>query len=461
MPTENWFASMPAPGDNLCALPKMTQNRRSFIKNTAAAGAAFSAIPLLGATPGKKYTTALIGCGWWGMNILQEAVKSGRCKITALCDCYARALNVTADAIEGQTGHLPEIYEDHREMLEEAKPEIVIIATPDHWHAVQTIDALKAGAHVFVEKPTAHTVGESRAMVTAAGQADRVVQVGLHRRIGPHHVSGMEFLKSGKVGDIGMVRMFVAGRGGAEEPTANSKPPVGMDWERWCGPAPYRPFNRRMHPGGWRNFLDYANGTLGDWGVHWLDQVLWWTDEKYPRTIYSTGGRPIRGDVVANDKEATTDAPDTQTATYEFESFTAVWEHRKYANNNNERHQYGCYFYGTNGVFHMGWRDGWTFYPADQKKEIVHEDPRFDDVKNGHNLTPLWHDFIKAIETGTKPVAEIEASHRSSVLPMLGMLSYKLGRSIKWDGDKEQVINDPEANSQLIRPYRAPWKYPT
>src|SRR5262249_5790116 len=146
---------------------------------------------------------------------------------------------------------------------------------------------------VYVEKPTGHTIQESRAMLSAAREARRIVQVGLHRRIGPHHISGMKFLKEGRVGRIGMVRMFAHGPGGKESPMPNSAPPKGVDWDLYCGPAPLRPFSRKIHPGGWRNFLDFANGTLGDWGVHWLDQVLWWTEEKFPRHVYSSGGRPI------------------------------------------------------------------------------------------------------------------------------------------------------------------------
>ncbi len=132
----------------------------------------------------------------------------------------------------------------------------------------------------------------------------------------------MQFLKDGGAGDIGLVEMFVHSKGGAEAPSRNSEPPETLDWDLYCGPAPLRPFNRKIHPGGFRNFLDFANGTLGDWGVHWLDQVLWWSDELYPKSVYSTGGRPIKGAPVLNDKEQTTDAPDSQIAVYEFESFT-------------------------------------------------------------------------------------------------------------------------------------------
>lgn len=412
------------------------------------------------AKSGKRYRMALIGSGWWGMNILREAWAGGECEVVALCDVDRDALEVSADEVEAETGTMPKVYVDYRELLEKEEIDIAIIATPDHWHALQTIAAVAAGAHVFVEKPTGHTIGESRAMVDASLAAERVVQVGLHRRIGPHHVSGMKFLKDGGAGKIGMVRMFAHGGGGAESAQPDSPVPEGMDWDLYCGPAPLRPFNRKIHPGGFRNFLDFANGTLGDWGVHWLDQVLWWSDEKWPKRVFSTGGRPIRGAPVMDERGQTSDAPDTQVAVYEFEDFSAVWEHRKYAGNEAEKTRVGCYFYGTKGTFHMGWRDGWTFYPEKKGGKILHEDPTFDNVKDGHNVKLLWADFMNAIETGRKPVADVEAGHLSTNLSLLGMLSLKHGKGIEWDGAKERIIGDEAANALLRRDYRGSWKYP-
>ena len=435
-------------------------NRRRFIRQAALAGTVLSAAPFIrAADPAKKFRTALIGCGWWGKNILKEAIASGRIKVVGLCDVHENVREVAAEQVTDLNGDKPKTYNDFRELLEKEKPEIVIIATPDHWHALQTIAAVKAGAHVFVEKPTGHTVNESRAMLRAARESGRVVQVGLHRRIGPHHVSGMKFLKSGAVGDVGMVRIFAHGGGGKEKPAANSEPPEGMDWDLWCGPAPKRPFNQKLHPGGWRNFLDYGNGQLGDWGVHWLDQVLLWSDEKYPKRVFCSGGRPIAGAAVLNDKEQTSDAPDHQVAVYDFESFTCVWEHRRFADNKAEKHRIGAYFYGTKGTLHIGWQDGWTFYPTDSKAQTQHEDSQLQQP-DGHNLKLLWADFMESIESGKKAVANIEVAHRASVLPLLGMISWRTGRSLEWDAAKEQIIGDPEANKLLSRPYRGPWVYP-
>jgi predicted dehydrogenase len=440
----------------------MNIQRRAFLKTTTTAAAALAAAPyiLRGAESGPKLRTALIGSGWWGKNILKEAVASGRIKVTSLCDVDEKVLDVAAEQITDLNGDQPKTYKDFRELLAKDKPQIVIIATPDHWHALNTIAAVKAGAHVFCEKPTGHTVNESRAMLAAARASGRVVQVGLHRRIGPHHVSGMKFLQSGAVGKVGAVRLFAHSGGGGEKPSTNEPVPKTMDWEMWCGPAPKRPFNKRIHPGGWRQYLDYGNGQLGDWGVHWLDQVLWWSGEKYPKRIFSAAGRPIRGAAVVNDTEQTSDAPDSQVVIYDFEQFTCTWEHRRFADNNAEKHKIGAYFYGEKGTLHIGWRDGWTFYPANAKDQVVHENSQLQEP-DGHNLKILWADFLNAIDGKGKGVANIEIAHRSSVLPLLGMVSWRTGRSINWDADKETIIGDPEAAKLLSRPYRAPWVYPT
>jgi predicted dehydrogenase len=451
----------------------MKVNRRRFLKASAAASIAFGAVPILGAEqPGKKFATALIGCGWWGNNILGEAMASGECKLVGLCDVDDRQLDPTAERVTRESGDQPKKYKDFRELLEREKPEICIIATPDHWHPLITIAAVRAGAHVYVEKPISHTIKEGRAMVNAARDTNRVVQVGTHRRISPHNVSGREFIRSGKLGKLGMVRAFVHYGGDAEKPLKNVEPPKELDWEMWCGPGPLRPYNGgdprlkdqawrgAMHPRGFRNYLDYANGTLGDWGIHWMDQILWITGERWPKKISSIGGRPIKGPPVLTKDEQTSDAPDHQIAYFKFDQFDVTWEHRQFAGNNAEKGEnVGCYFYGTEGTLHMGWIDGWTFYPTDKNKAPIHEAPTLH-KPDDQNIKELWADFVTAIKAGRKPVSDIEEIQRSTNVSLLGMLAYKLGRSIDWDGAKEQIIGDPDANKLLSRDYRGPWKYP-
>ena len=426
-------------------------NRRSFLRASVSSGALASVAPAFTAAPKGKYRTALIGTGWWGMNILRAAMAHGRSKVVAMCDVDTTQLDPAVAEVTKLSGDTPKKYKDYRELLVVEKPEIVIVGTPDHWHPLVMIAAVKAGAHVYVEKPISHTVNEGWAMVEAARAAGRKVQVGTHRRVSPHNMSGMEFLKSGQAGKIGMVRCFVHGSRAPGEPTADAKPPAGLDWDMWCGPAPLRPFNPLIHPKGFRNFLDYANGTIGDWGIHWFDQVLWWTEEKFPRRVSSTGGRYLAQD--------SSEAPDTQIAAFEFESFTCTWEHRWYAGNNAEKARLGAYFYGDKGTFHMGWLDGWTFYPRDSKAPTRHESARLHDP-DSQNIPELWADLIESIESDRLPVCDIEIGHRATAMSLLGMLSMRLGRSVEWDAARQRIVGDAEANQGLRRAYRKPWKYP-
>lgn len=434
-------------------------NRREFLKASGIIGAAAVAAPYVrGAEAGKKYNTAIIGAGWWGNNILRCAMEAGESKIVGVCDVDDAAIERTLQAVEKGTGDRPKKYKDFRELLTAEKPEIVINATPDHWHPLVSIEAVKSGAHVYVEKPICHTVNEGIAMVKAARAADRVVQVGTHRRISPHNVSGMQFLRSGQAGKIGMVRAFVHYGGGPESPQANEEP-KGIDWDMWCGPGPLRPFNRRIHPKGFRGFLDYANGTLGDWGIHWLDQILWIMEEKYPRRVFSTGGRPIKGKPMNGPEGQTSDAPDHQVAVFEFENFTVSWEHRQFGGNNAEKGEtVGCYFYGTKGTFHMGWQNGWTFYPVGGGQPM-HQDPQLHDPDK-QNIKEVWADLLDAIKNKRRPVCDIELGQRSTTMALLGMLSMKLGRSVQWDGEKQTIVGDEAATKLLSRAYRGTWKYP-
>lgn len=452
-------------------------NRRTFLHSAAAAAsaplAAFPALRAADKSGSRRFRTALIGCGWWGNNILREAMASGACEVTALCDVDSRQFEPTLRLVREATGAEPRVFKDYRELLERTKPEIAIVATPDHWHALPLIAAVKAGAHVYVEKPIGHTILEGRAMVNAARAAGRVVQVGTHRRISPHNISARDFIRSGQAGEIGMVRCFVHYNGGPDTPRPTVEVPKELDWDFWCGPAPLRPFNGGdprenspgsrggIHPRGFRNYLDYANGTLGDWGIHWFDQILWITGEKHPRKVYSTGGRPIAGPVVSTAAAQTTDAPDHQVASYTFDRLTVQWEHRRFAGNNTDKGEnVGCYFYGTKGIVHVGWQKGWTFYPSNAKDPVVTREARLNQP-DSQNIRELWTDFVDAIRTGRQPVSDIGEAHLATNMALLGMLSLKLGRSIDWDGDKERIAGDEAANKLLRRDYRKGWEYPT
>ena len=447
----------------------MDLTRRDFSHASLAAILASQTAPfIVRAQDAKKYRVVLIGSGWWGMNILNCALDSGACDLAALCDVDERMLAKACEALDKRGASKPKLYKDFRECLDKEKPDIAIVGTPDHWHALIMIEACKQGAHVYVEKPIGHTIMEGRAMVNAAAKYGRVVQVGTHRRASPHNQSAREFIRSGKLGTIGLITCFVTYGGGPETPKRNMEPPKELDWDFWCGPAPLRPFcgdlknawGGGIHPRGFRNFLDYANGQLGDWGIHWLDQVLWITDMKHPSSCHSVGGRPIRGPAVLTAEEQTSDGPDCQTATWTFaDGPTVTWEHRLFCGNPHEKGEnVGVYFYGQKGVFHLAWQKGWTFYPSNSKEPVLHEDSKLNEP-DGQNIKELFADFLDAIRNNRKPLCDIEGAHRATTMSLLGNLSMKLGRSVAWDGVKEST-GDAEADKLLRRPYRGAWQYP-
>jgi len=431
--------------------------RRHFLGTTAATAGIVSALgspAIRAANKAKKYRTALVGSGWWGTNILTAAIKSGTVEPVALVDVDQKQSATLLKKVEEMTGTTPKVYGDYREMLEEQKPEIVICATPDHWHPLVTIAANKAGAHVYVEKPVSHTILEGAAMVKTARETGRKVQVGTHRRMSPANQAAMEFLHSGGAGKIGMIRAFVHYQGGPGEKTPDSEVPEGLDWNMWCGPGPLVPYNKRIHPRGFRSFLDFATGQLGDWGVHWMDQINWWNkDSEMPKMVASTGGRFIKQD--------TSDVPDTQNVVFQFNDFVLEWEHRQYAGNGPEHHNVGCYFYGTKGVLHLGWIEGATFYPSrDTNVEPTwHAEAQLHEPDQ-QNIPELWADFIDSIENDRTPACDIERGFRSTVFSLLGMLSLKVGRSIQWDHENLKCIGDAEATKLLKREYRVPFVYP-
>jgi predicted dehydrogenase len=427
-------------------------DRRQFLHTSTLATAALAARPFITPLRPAKLKTALIGSGWWGTNILREGIRTGAIQVVALCDVDQNQLKKCSAEVNKLCNDQPKIYTDYRECIAKEKPDIVINATPDHWHALIAIEALKNGAHVFLEKPISHTVKEGTAIEKAARDAQRICIVDFHRRYSPHNVSGQAFLKSGKVGVIKEVKAFVNyswGMGKMEDLVA---PPEGLDWNAYCGPAPIVPYNSNIHPRAWRQYMALANGQIGDWGPHWFDQILWWTEEKMPKKIYSIQKKGVR--------QTRADSPEHQIAVYEFEQFTCTWEHSMlYGHPERKTEGVGVYFHGTKGVFHMGWQQGWTFFPADSKKEIIKEAAQMD-KPDDQNIALVWKDFLKSIETKQLPFADIERGRHATNMALLGNVAATVGRSIEWDWKKDQIVNDKKANALLKRDYRKGYEYP-
>jgi predicted dehydrogenase len=343
----------------------------------------------------------------------------------------------------------------------------VLIGTPDHWHALPMIEAVKAGADVYCQKPTGVDVVESQAMLAAARKYNRVVQIGTQRRSTPHLMEAREqVIKAGKLGKVGLVEICCYYHMRAKDNPPDGQPPENLDYEMWTGPAPLRPYNPLVHPRRWRAFMEYGNGIVGDMCVHMLDMTRWMLDLGMPTRISSTGGIFIGKDSKAN-------ITDTQEATFEFDDLRVVWTHRSWGDAPDPKYPWAATFYGDKGTLKAS-VNSYDFIPQGGKGEAIHRDvvmelEQFPEDKTEKDLekhvAPAirghMKDFLAAIAKRSKPVADIEQGVTSSVSCILANISLQLGRTLKWDPLAGKVVGDDEANKLLARPYRAPWVHPT
>jgi predicted dehydrogenase len=433
-------------------------NRRTFLQSSAATLALAGGYHAIAAEH-KKLRAGLIGTGWYGMVDLRHLMDSGQAEVVAMCDVDKKQLDTAADEVVGRQKEKPALFHDYREMLKPKNLDVCLVGTPDHWHPLCAIAAMEAGADVYVEKPISHTLLEGRAMVNTARKLKRVVQVNTQRRSTPHFISARDFVKDGKLGRIGVVRAYCYYNMRPTNNPPDSEPPASLDFDFWTGPAPLRPFNKMMHPRGWRSFMEYGNGILGDMGIHMLDAVRWIMDIRSPKRIGSVGGIYL----AKNGKANTTD---TQTVTLDYGDLTVIWEHRMYGRPENQKAGWGCNFYGEKGTLQVT-IDDWDFMPHGGGKAIHVDavkdgppDPRYETPDRKPAGRGQMRNFLDCVASRKRPVADIEEGHLSTSLCELGNIAQQLGRTLTWDGEHERVVGDEEANRMLRREYRRPWVYP-
>jgi predicted dehydrogenase len=442
-------------------------DRRRFL-STSAAGLALSAggyaVPFADQKPRR---VGLIGCGWYGKADLLRLIQIAPVEVVSLCDVDKQMLAQAADIVATRQASKkkPRTYTDYREMLKEKDLDIVEVATPDHWHALAMIAAVKAGADVYCQKPISVDVAEGQAMLAAARKYNRVVQVGTQRRSTPHLAEARDrFLKEGKLGKIALVEIYCYYHMRATSNPPDTTPPEYLDYDMWTGPAPMRPYNQLVHPRSWRAFMEYGNGIMGDMCIHMLDMVRWMMGLGWPTRIASTGG-------ILVDKSSKANIPDTQTATFDFDDLKVVWQHRSWGDPPDPKYPWAATFYGDKGTLKAG-VFGYDFIPSG-KGETVHRDvtyelEQFPEDKTEKDLEKhvapaiRYHmkDFLAAIDSRGKPVADIEQGYISTTSCILANNALKLGRTLKWDALKQRVDGDDEANRMLHRPYRKPWVHP-
>src|SRR3954452_6331685 len=269
-------------------------NRRDFLKSSAAAGFAIATAPTFAADIGDmKKRVGLIGTGWYGKIDLLRLIQVAPVEVVSLCDVDKKMLTDAADIVASRQASKkkPRTYGDYREMLKEKDLDLVLIGTPDHWHALTMIEAVKSGVDVYCQKPTSVDIVESQAMLAAARKYERVVQIGTQRRSTPHLIEAREqIIKPGKLGKVGLVEICCYYHMRSKDNPPDTQPPAGFDYEMWTGPAPLRPYNSLVHPRRWRAFMEYGNGIVGDMCVHMLDMTRWFLDLGMPTRVSSTGG---------------------------------------------------------------------------------------------------------------------------------------------------------------------------
>ncbi|MDG3005709.1 Gfo/Idh/MocA family protein [Paludisphaera mucosa] len=443
--------------------------RRGFVGTAGVAVGAASAFaaPAVGraAAPSERKRLGIIGAGSRGNQLLDTFLKEKDVDLVAVADVDDRHANETADRIKKEKeGERPDVSRDYRAMLDRKDLDAVIIATPDHWHALPTIHAVLAGKDVYVEKPVAHNVAEGRAMIEAGKKTGKIIAVGTQQRSSNHFRKAVEIVQSGKLGKVFWVQTWnyenisPVGMGRV----ADVETPPYVDYDKWLGPAPARPFNLNRFHLLFRWYFDYAGGMMSDWGVHLNDIVLWALDAKGPNSVYATGG------VETTDDDR--DTPDTLQVVYEFPTATLTYSMRKGNGLKFNGHDYGILFCGTDGSLLLD-RSGYEVFP-DQVSlpygiKLVHGDRETRKItlesskeKGDDGQPPHVRNFLDCLASRAKPTADIEIAHRSTNTCHLGNIAYKVGRKLNWDVEAERFKNDPEADALLGREARKGYELP-
>jgi len=450
-------------------LQPLNLHRRRFLQ-TASAGLAWSALGAYGAdlVHQKPKRVGLIGAGWYGKSDLWRLIQVAPVEVVSICDpdkhLLAGALEIATQRQKSKK--TPRAYADYRKMLREKDLDIVLVGSPDHWHALHAIAAIEAGADVYVQKPVSADVIEGEAIVAAARKHGRVVQAGTQRKSTPHLIDAKrQIVDAGLLGTIGHVDMCCY-----FHMRANGNPPVEpvpdfFDYDLWTGPAPLRPYDGLPHVRWWRTFMEYGNGIMGDMCVHLLDTVRWMLGLGWPKRITSAGGIFVQ-------KGGKSNIADTQTATFEYDRFNAVWQHRTWGVPTDPDYPWALFIHGEKGVLKASTMRA-DFIPHDAKAKTVHFDCLFERQQYPEDLTenrielnaaPATRrhmlDFLAAIDRRSRPVADIEQGHISTATCILANLAMQVGRALTYDPGKREVIGDPAATALLRRAYRKPWRHP-
>ena len=431
-------------------------SRRKFVGRTAFSAMALGSLPLgairvlRAGEPGSnsKIRIGLIGCGGMGQGDLKCFFLNPEVECAVVCDVDPAQIAKAIEICKEQRGYAPETAKDFRSVLDRKDVDAVLIATPDHWHALPTVMACQSGKDVYVEKPLAKTIAEGRAMVEAVRHHNRVVQMGSQWRSAKHIIEAAELIRSGKLGKVSLVRGWAyldwlnpIGH------VPDGNPPPGVDYEFWLGPAPKRAFNPNRFHFNFRWFWDYAGGLMTDWGVHLINMLQMGMPSDPPKTVSSCGGKFTFDD----DSET----PDSQVTVYEFPTCQMVWEHRAGLNNGLNGRSWGVEWNGTEAAIILD----------DTGYEIITEKKRanLDSAKvrgSGDPRPAHVRNFLDCMASRRSPVLNLEIGHHVSTLAHLGNIAYRTGHKIVWDAANETITGDSQADKLVGIQYRKPWRLP-
>jgi len=444
-------------------------NRRRFIQSAGAA-LTVSALQARGMDffPAKSgLRVGLIGAGWYGKSDLFKLIQVSDVDVAAVCDVDRNHLEEAGKLISERqvSGKTPALYSDYRKMLADHKFDLVLIGSPDHWHARQAVDAMTAGAHLYLQKPISVDILEGEAILQTARKYNRKVQIGTQRRSTPHLIDAKaRIIDKGLLGKVSHVEMCCY-----YHMRRNGNPPVEpvpdfLDYEMWTGPAPLRPYDGLPHGSWWRTFMEYGNGIVGDMCVHMFDTVRWLLQLGWPMRVSSTGGIYVQ-------KEGKSNIADTQTAVFEYDDLNCVWQHRSWGTPADPDYPWAFIIYGEKGTL-KGSVMKYEFIPVGEgeriAQDVLYEKEQYPEDLNEARIelhtAPATRrhmlNLLSAIENDHLPVADVEEGHISTASCILANLSMKLNRPLSYDPQKRICVGDEEATALLLRPYRKPWQHP-
>ncbi len=450
-----------------------SHSRRQFIEATLGAAAVMSAAGMAPAvsaqeksaqektgSANEKLVVGVMGIGGRGTALATMFASRPDVHVAYLCDPDSRRAAYASKMVQQAQGRAAQFHQDFRRMLDDRSVDAIVNATPDHWHALGTILACQAGKHVFVEKPMAHSIWEGRKMIEAARKYRRVVTVGMQSRSAPYAAAARDLVRSGKLGEIRLVRVYNLMQHSKQKLGSPQPPPDGFDYDLWCGPAQKLPYI----PGrSWLNTAEFSCGPIPGDAVHQLDLARFVLgDPPAPKTVTHTGGIYVLQDG--------RDTPDTQYATYEYDNFTllfqgALWMPymKKIAQKIRQEDLFPDWQFcatkiellGTEGFMYLGRHGGgWQVFDADNKL--------IEQCYGRPGDSPHIENFIHCIRSGGLPNADVEQGHQSVLLCHLANIAWRVGNTkLRFDPASETFPESSEANRLLKRErYRAPWVVP-